>query len=123
MTLPQAAWDRTFLGRPSQVFNASMRRGNTVRIKRLKLDLVVYETGGFPLNFHNTGLNRVFDVTQLLGVDPDNKAIQNNPVRPVITFDGSGAAKLQLYVNGAEVANGWSGTAGHYIWLSFTGVA
>ncbi len=110
-----------FFGSPPVVQNAVARRGNTTRTRKLLLDQTAYVTGGWDLSPTDTGLSLVFDAYLLAHHDPMMNLVPAPQAFPVLLTNPDGTIKLKLYRSGSEAANGWTGSAGAYVWITFVG--
>ncbi len=122
--IPGGAWGETFMGHAyGPLINSCGISGNTRRVRKLQLDEIAYQAGGEPLNFQNSCLRCITDACQLIGRDPNGQDITPAGVQAKVVYDATGAAKLRLWINGAEAPAGYVGPAGSYIWLSFVGAS
>lgn len=122
--IPGDAWGETFMGHAyGPLMNSCGISGNTKRVRKLQLDEITYTSGGEDLNFQNSCLSCITDACQLIGRDPNGHDIAPAGVQAKVVYGPTGAAKLQLWINGAEAPAGWTGAAGSYIWLQFVGAS
>lgn len=123
MPLVLAATAGRYDGQPATPNRHKDRRlGNTTRHRKLDLAATTYVTGGLVLEPKFTGLSKCYDMEVLAGFDPTGNAIQANGYQAVYIPDTK-HGKVQLWYNGAQMANGASAAAGKYLWVRFIGLA